>query len=641
MMPATFTPPAIYSPAPPALNPVHQLLRKVRRTLAPPTELKVSDFANSTIVLSSGPMAGMKYRTDYAPYQVGILDAYHEPGVEIVVVMGSSQWGKTLSLLILTAYHIKHDPSPILIVEPTAKPMALDFAKNRLQPIIDSTPELAASITDDTLMSKRFPGGEINIAGANAASSLASRSVRFLGLDEVDRYPAELHGEGSTISIALKRTLTYRRRKRIFITSSPTIINAPIHVWHGRGDQRVYYVPCPACEHMHPYEWKNIRWEKRINDDGTKTHDPSSARLHCPDCDFAIDDTMRVALLAKGEWRATNPNRTDKSIVSFHLWEAYSPMSSLEDIVKGFLAANEVLKTGDKTEMHTWLNTTRGEPIEPHTGERVDSNVLLERVEDYHQNPDVKIPAGACCLTAGIDVQDDRIEALVWAWGPGEESWLVDRHTFYGDTNMQEPWGQVDGLLATKYLHASGHYLGIQAACVDSAGHRTNLAYDFCYKNAAKKVYCIIGRAGNRPLVSSPSQRRWGRGERKVALYTIGVDAGKKLFTDRLEKKERGPGYVHFPNEDFCDNELAEQFQSEVLVKKFHRGVMRLVWVRIRTRNEGLDMAVYAIAAMRLLNPQLGAMLQLLNSTPPKPIQASTAPPRRRRVATSKYLNRG
>lgn len=674
----------------PADSLVAALVRKVRAGYAPPPELSVSEFADEHIIVTSGPLAGTRWQTAFAPYQQGILDAILEPGVEIVVVMGSSQWGKTACAINVVAYHIAHDPCPILVVEPTLDPMARDFSTNRLEPVIEAAPILRDKLpkkrrknTSNTTLSKTFEGGSIAIAGANSAASLASRPVRLLVLDEVDRYPPELKGEGSTLAVAMKRTQTFGRRRRMLMLSSPTIEGAPIDAYFHRGDQRRYFVPCPSCSHMHPYAWKHVRWEH---------HDASTARLHCPACDYAISDAERVAILSRGEWRPTNPGRREKRIVSFHLWEAYSPMSSLSEIVSGFLSAHEKQQAGDHAEMHTWSNTTLGEPVAHHAVTVVESNALLLRREPYPADCDV--PAGACCLTMGVDTQDDRLEALVIGWGPGEEAWLVDRLTLPGDTSQPEPWAMLDELLDVPYRHESGLTLMIQAACIDSAGHRTTMVYDYAERKAARRVYAIIGRDGDRPIVSSPSPKRWGRPrsksrelDRQVPLYTIGVDAAKSLFLSRLRLTERGPGYVHLPMpaaptvpgeappREWCDEELIAQLTSEKLVKKWEKGVPRDVWIKTRPRNEALDMAVYAIGAMRLLNPKLAQMAATLAgqaaafapapaavtpviAPPPAPSAAPSsggpssapaapapAPPRaptfQRRVARSSYLRRG
>jgi phage terminase large subunit GpA-like protein len=580
--------------------PIEEMIARVRTVWAPPPELTVSSFADREIVVTSGPLAGTHWQTDFAPYQRGILDAFHEPGVEVAVIMGSSQWGKTSLAVNLVAYHMAHDPCAILVVEPTVDPMAKDFAKNRLDPVIAASPALAATVSkqrsrdaSNTTYLKTFRGGSLSIGGANSAASLASRSIRLLVLDEVDRYPAELPGEGSTLAIAFKRTAAYRRRRRILMTSSPTLKGAPIDAWFQRGDQRRYYVPCPACACMHPYRWANVRWTD---------HNPSTARLHCPACGYAIDDAERVAILGQGEWRAEKPERADRTIVSFHMWEAYSPFSSLAEIVTSFMRARAAQRAGDRSEMHTWMNTTLGEPVEPDDGEGVEPHTLLLRRESYGEELDA--PMGACALTMGVDVQDDRLELLVIGWGPGEEAWLVDRAEIPGDTSRPEPWANLDQILAAEYRHPSGP-LPISATCIDSGGHRTSEVYDYVHKNGARRVFATIGRDGERAIVSSPSPKGWGRGARKVRLYTIGVDTAKALLMGRLALTEKGPGFVHIPSRDWADEELAAQLTAERLVTKFNKGVPESFWKKVRTRNEMLDCAVLSLAALRLLNPKL------------------------------------
>lgn len=598
-------------------TPTEALAARVRASFAPPSELRVSEFSDQTVIVTSGPLAGTHWQTDFAPYQRGILDVFHEPGIEIAVVMGSSQWGKTSIAVNLCAYHIKHDPCSILVVEPTEDPMARDFAKNRLDPIIDASPELSDAVrrkrnkrSGGTVLQKTFRGGSLSIAGANSASSLAARPVRVLICDEVDRYPAELPGEGATLAIAFKRTTTFRRRRRILLLSSPTLAGSPIHEWWSSGDQRRYYVPCPSCKKGFAYEWQLVKWERDPDR-------PSTARIHCPSCGHGLDDAERVAMLKFGTWIADKPDRDDASIVSFHLWEAYSPFSSLSEIVTNFLRARRKQKEGDRAEMHTWINTTLGEPVEPDEGEGAEPHALLARREEYA----APVPTEAVVLTAGIDIQDDRIEGLVIGWGIGEESWLVDRFYFAGDTEGPEPWRELEQALENEYRHSSGPTLPIACACIDSAGHRTTIVYDFVGRHP--RTFAIIGRDGERPIVSSPTPRSWGRNGRQVPLYTIGVDSAKALWQSRLILTEHGPGFAHLPIAPWADEELCQQLTSERLIKRFKKGVPRMEWIKRRPRNEGLDCAVYAVAALRLLHPDLKLLADRLANpnarTPPPP----------------------
>ena len=586
--------------------------------LRPPPDVTVSQFADAEIVLSKGPRKG-RWRTDYAPYQRGIMDAFHEPGVQIVVVMGSSQWGKTASALNVIAYHIAHDPCDILVVQPTVFPMAEDFSKNRLTPIIDASPALSAVVSkkrskdsSNTTLEKTFAGGSIAISGANSAASLAARPVRLLVLDEPNRYPLELPGEGSPIAIAMERTTAYDSRRRILLLSSPTNEGGAIDTWFLLGDQRRYEVPCPACGAFFAYQWKHVRWVD---------NDPTTARIHCPACDHGLDDSERVAVLADGAWVPTCPERADRTIVSFHVWSAYSPLTTLRSIVGKFLRARQDQKRGDSLTMQVFGNTTLGEPTKSRQGDDVAAAGFLARREAF----DAPVPAGACALTMAVDTQDEWLEALVVGWGPGEECWLVDHQRIDGDTSQPEPWLALDDLLDTTYTHASGTPLSAQFVCVDSAGHRTTTVYDYVAKRGVRRVVAIVGRGGARGITSAPSPRRWGQSQRKIPLYTVGVDAAKALWMSRLKVDTPGPGFVHLPLADWCDDEFLAQLTSERLVTTWHKGLKSETWEKTRARNEALDLAAYNLAALRLLHPDLDGLAARLrpNQAPAQAVSAA------------------
>jgi phage terminase large subunit GpA-like protein len=584
--------------ATPAVDVIGETIARAKQRWLPPPDFTVSEFADAEVIVASGPRARTKWQTSIAPYQKGIMDGIHEPNAEHEVIMGSSQWGKTAIALNVVAFHIAHDPCDILVVQPTVKPMAERFAKRRLDPTIKASPALDAAVdkkrskdASNTTLLKTFRGGSVGIVGANSAASLASSDIRVLVLDEVDRYERSLGDEGDPISIAIKRTTTFRNRRRILITSSPTVVDGPIHTWYQRGDQRKYFVPCPGCGTFHTYEWKNVKWDNE---------NPQTARLHCPECDYQISEVERVALLPFGEWRATNPN-PEPDVISFHIWEAYSPFSSLKAIVIGFMRARAAQKAGDPEPMRTWQNTTLGEPVEPDRGDGVESSALLLRREDY--GAEVDLPEGVCCLTMSVDTQDDRLEVLVVGWGLGDESWIVDRQTIPGDTSLATPWEALDVAMAVEYRHALGSRLPIRAIAIDSAGHRTTTVYHYAALWAARRVMAIIGRDGQRAIVSTPSPRRFGQGERQVPLYTFGVDAAKALLMSRLKLTNKGPGYIHLPRAAWCDDEFAAQLTSERLKTTFERGIKTERWIKIRPRNEALDCYVYALGAFLQQQP--------------------------------------
>ena len=259
--------------------------------------------------------------------------------------------------------------------------------------------------------------------------------------------------------------------------------------------------------------------------------------------------------------------------------------------------------------------------IEPDDGEGVESSTLLMRREQY------PAPAGVACITMGVDVQDDRLEALVIGWGPGEESWLLDRQELPGDTSQPGPWEMLDELLEKRYRHETDQGLQIQATCIDSAGHRIDLVYDYASRKAARRAFAIIGRAGGGPIVSSPSRKKRGPTKKQVPLFTIGIDDAKALWVSRYKITEKGPGYVHVPLEAWADEELAAQLTAERLVTRVKAGFPIQVWQPIRARNEMLDCAVYALAALKILHPDLKGLAARLHGTEPPP--APPPPPRR------------
>lgn len=595
------------------------------RALAPPPNVTVSQWADEYRVLSSEASAEPgRWDTARAPYQRGIMDAIHDPMIQTVVVMSSAQIGKTEILCNILGYCIDVDPGPILVVQPTLE-MAEAFSKDRLDPMLRDTPVLRGKVSDartrdasNTIRHKTFPGGHITLAGANSPASLASRPIRLLLYDELDR--GEVTAEGDPLALAEKRTTTFWNRKHI-IVSTPGIKGiSRIEAKFAESDQRHSFVACPHCGFRHRLEWQHVHWTS------DPEPDPETAHLACPECGSLIDETMRQVMLRDQEWRASAPFT---GTAGFHIWEAYSPWRRLADIVADFLEAKKAPDT-----LQVFVNTSLGETWEDQQGDQADPASLVARREPYP----APVPAGACCLTMGVDVQDDRLEALVMGWGPGEESWVIDVHVLPGDPQRPEPWQALDEVLSRAYAHQSGALLQIQSTCIDSAGHRTQYVYDYVAKRQHRRVYAIIGLAGsNRPIVSAPARKRSGRDIRKVDLFSVGADTCKGLIYSRLKLTEPGPGFLHFPlphqvGQEFragVDEEFFAQLTAERLVTKYKFGVPTRSWIRTRPRNEALDMSVYAIAALRLLRPNLQEMAARLNPDAEKPEPPPVTPRQR------------
>ena len=596
------------------------LLREAfRRGLMPPPALTVSQWADKFRVLSPESSAEPgRWNTDRAPFQRFIMDAINDPAVQSVVFMSSAQVGKTEILLNVIGYGIDMDPSPMMLIQPTLT-MAEAFSKDRVGPMFRDTPALKKRTTDssrvmsNTILHKAFPGGHLTLAGANSPASLASRPIRRVFADEIDRWDISIGDEGNPLALARKRANNFWNRQ-FFAVSTPKIKGLSlIEREYEASDQRRFFLACPHCTHRHILEWKHVKWTAA---------DPETAHLVCPECGCEIDESGRQAMLLDPEPRAGAPFT---GIAGFHVWEAYSPWRRLGDIVADFLEAK---KTPDT--LQVFVNTTLGETWEE-TGEKVEISTLVARREPFT----AAVPTGACCLTMGVDVQDDRLEALVVGWGPGEESWMVDARVIHGDPQRPEPWAELDELLASTYLHEGGARLQILSTCIDTAGHRTQYVYDYVSTRMHQRVFAIIGRDGSdRPIVSAPAQKRSGKDPRKVPLFTIGVDTCKGLVASRLKIVSPGVGYIHLPlphqakdgehRFGYTEEHIA-QLTAEKLVTKHKGGVPYRVWVQTRARNEQSDLVNYAIGALRLARPDLPALAARLNQSS-KPVEPPTRP---------------
>jgi len=557
------------------------------KVVKPPKKLTVSQWADKYRQLSSEASAESgKWRTSRAEYQRGIMDAFSDPNIHTVVWMSSAQVGKTEILLNIIGYFIDQDPSPILLLQPTLE-MAQAFSKDRLAPMIRDTKVLNGKVKDskakdsgNTILHKTFTGGHITIAGANSPASLASRPVRVVLCDEVDRYPVSAGAEGDPVNLAFKRSTTFWNKKRM-LTSTPTIKDiSRIEAAYEESDKRKFYVPCPNCGHYQVLEWKNVMWDK-----DKEIHKPETAKYYCKKCGVGWNDAERLRAIRKGEWRAEKPT---KGVAGFWLNEIYSPWVKLSDMVRNFLEAKKSPHT-----LKTFVNTSLAETWEEDQGEQIEDNALMQRREDY-----TLVPKKALLLTCGVDVQDDRLEGEIKAWGEGDESWGIKYFRLEGSPAKSDVWQDLDNIITDTYKREDGLRLKISCTCIDSGGHFTDEVYKFCKKREFRRVFAVKGSSvAAKPIISRPSKSN----KLGVKLFSIGTDTAKELIFSRLQIKEFGEGYMHF-NKSY-DEEYFKMLTAEKRVMTMKKGRPVMVWKQIRARNEALDVTVYNIAALSILNP--------------------------------------
>ena len=212
------------------------------------------------------------------------------------------------------------------------------------------------------------------------------------------------------------------------------------------------------------------------------------------------------------------------------------------------------------------------------------------------------MPDDVLVLVAGVDVQDDRLEAEIIGYGENEESWGVDYKVIWGDPGQPDTWERLDALLLKQYKHTKGHMLPIAAAGIDSGGHFTKEVYDFCKTRFHRRVFALKGMPGwGRPIVSAPSPKKYGRNPRPVKLFMVGVDEAKRIVHGRLKIEEPGAGYCHFPKT--YTEEYFNMLGAEEIRIRYVKGVQKPYWHQTRARNESLDIRAYSLAVLNLLDP--------------------------------------
>lgn len=580
------------------------VVRSWSQGVRPDPDLTVSEWADRHRWLSSRASAEPgRYRTARTPYMREIMDALSPANaVQRVVFMKAAQVGATEAGNCFIGFVMHHAPGPMLAVQPTVE-LAKRNSRQRIDPLIEESPELRVRVkparsrdAGNTMLSKEFAGGILIMTGANSAVGLRSTPARYIFLDEVDAYPASADEEGDPVTLAEARSLTFAHRRKVFLVSTPTIRGlSRIEREYEASDQRRFFVPCPHCGHEQWLKFERLRWE---------TGRPETAAYHCEGCDRAIAEHHKTAMLEAGEWRPT-ATAADPTTVGYHLSALYSPVGWLSwaRIARAHDAAQ-----GSDEAIKAFRNTILGETwVE--TGEAPDWQRLYGRRERWR--PGI-VPAGGLFLTAGADVQKDRIEVDVWAWGRSLESWLVDHLVIEGGPDRPEAWADLTALLDRSWTHERGAHLKIARLAIDT-GYEAPAVYAWARKVGFPQVAPVKGVEGfNRSSpVSGPTYvdtaeagKRLRRGARlwTVAVSTFKAETYRFLRLDRPTEEDLAegaafpPGTVHLPS--WIENEWLKQFVAEQLVTvRTKRGFARLEWQKLRERNEALDCRVYARAA--------------------------------------------
>lgn len=622
---------------------VDTLIRSTWAALRPPPKISLSEWADKNFVLSSVDANPGEWTT--LPHQRGILDAIGDPKIQRVTVIKSARVGLTKMLNIAIAYHMAEDPCSMMMVQPTVED-AEGYSKEEVAPMLRDVPALeglvsaSARSTTSTILEKHFPGGLLSMCGTNSGRGFRRVSRRVVLLDEVDGYSPSAGNEGDPVKLAEQRAASFWDRK-IVACSTPLIEDTSrIAKMFAAGDRRRYYVPCPTCGHMDFF-----RFTVRTDDADQRGHrmrydnnDPRTAAFQCAANGCVIEETSKIDMLERGEWRAEGEFDPDERHASFHLWAAYStsPNARWSDIVREFLETK-----GHSEQLKTFVTTWLGETWKER-GEAPDYQTLYDRREPYEIGsiPSPKIIA----LTCGTDVQKDRIVWEIVGWARNKENWSIDKGELTGNTALDSTWAKFEAeVINREFAAPDGGVLTIASSGIDS-GYNTQHVYNFARGHTAPRVIAVDGRPGWGAIVgpSSPVDVtvRGRRIQRGLRIFPVGGSVAKQelyawLKLRRGEDGEYPAGYCHFPEYDL---DFFMQLTAEHLVKHVNRETNQstLRFEKFTAReNHYLDCRVYARAAVALLG------LDRLPAREPPPSAAPASPAGPAAPRPSSWLNGG
>lgn len=514
-------------------------------------------------------------------YQRGIANAIGDPAIERVSVVKSVRIGYTQILTAAIAHYVTHEPAAILVLLPTESDCR-NYVVSELEPMFDASPTLQGQLptpvtagrdSRNTLLHRIYPGGSLKVVAAKAPRNLRAHTARILFVDEVDA--CEASAEGDPVTLAEKRTLSFPNRK-IVVGSTP-LDEATSHVLraYSQSDMRVYECPCPRCGTYSEILWQHIEWQPER---------PETAAWRCPSCEELIDERFKLGMVKAGEWKATAPEV--KGHAGFRLNALISPLHNAR---WGILAAEyERAKLSDDT-LKVFCNTILAQGWKE-AADEIDLDALAARAEPFSLDA---IPRDVLAVTAGIDVQDDRLECSIVGHSMDGTAFILAHQIIYGSALDSETWAEADDLLKTRWGN-----LKIDACVIDAGdGGVYDVVMQFCNARSARKILAGKGVAGfGRAMITMSKVKRGSR-----RLFIVGVDGIKTQIINRLTQGRS----IRFSNS--LPPEYFEQLCSERRIVRLVRGKPTARFERkIGARAEALDCLTYALAAKAAVTINFG-----------------------------------
>lgn len=527
-----------------------------------------------------------------------------------ITFMKSTRVGYTKLLMAAFFYFLEHKHRGEVIWQPTDTD-ASDFVKDEIDPAIRDVPVIRKLFKADpdkrnsgnTLARKEFVGATLDIKGGKSPGSYRRMTKDAAGYDELDGFDRSVGNEGNAVDLGDKRLEASPFPKSIRGSTPKLKYLSLIEELFLDAEMRFYrYVPCPECFHGQRLVWANIKWSNG---------DCKTAKYECENCHEHIDYSQYAGMDMCGVWRTIDGKyrikEEDGSVrdikgrevevihIAFHLWAAYSYFVTWATTVRRFLAAKDSHKrSGDTTKLQTFANTVWGETWEEDQGEQPSWEALRARAEPYTM---WEIPMDAGLLIASVDTQNNRLELLLEAYGPGEECWTVGHEVLIGDPFSQDPWDALDEWLDKEFKHESGAMMRIAGCAIDSGGQRTQAVYNYVRKSRFPVIALKGMNTPGKPVIGKPTPQdvTWGGLVHKsgVKLWPVGSDTAKAVVYGRYRIQEKGPGFYHTPIG--LPDEFYQQATAEKIVTKMHKGYPVVEWMATG-RNEITDLKAYGYA---------------------------------------------
>jgi len=593
-----------------------------------PEPLKLSEWMDENFYISpeSSSITGAWVTF---PYQKAILNAMSNDDIKVVTLMKPKRTGFTKMLCGAIGYFAEHKKRNVVLWQPTDTDSD-DFVKDEIDPMLRDVPVLRTALKCNpdkkspynTLSKKCFNGSTVDLRGGNSPRGFRRMTKDVAIYDELSAFDSDIGKEGSSVILGDGRLENSPFPKSIRGSTPKILGECQIEKSYDEADLKfTRQIPCPECGQYDALTFSRLNWTDK---------DFRTTKMSCQrdGCGALFGYNKFSDLEKKGRWVAEDGEWIDDDDqfrskdgdvidapyhIGFRIWAAYSYFRVWSDIVREFINANKLAKKGDDTSLKTFVNTTLAETY-TESGETADPSALYKRREHYS-----KVPNQAKVLTCFIDVQDDRFEGEITAWGAGEESWAIDYFRLYGNIGLQQIWSTLGDKIRKTYTKEDGSLIDISVTGIDS-GHYTDEVYNFSKKIGVRRVIPTKGSSEyGRPIANFPKKRN----SKGVYLTMIGTDTAKELIYGRYEVQEVGAGYCHHPINDDFDEDYFKQATAEEKLKKYKKGVMYYFWDAKKRRNEVLDCKVGNLAMVRILQQHFGLNLELTPQKKQKPKKQS------------------